>query len=214
MSMSSSISQIYPAASERSIRDLYDLSSRRRHPDRPWVVMTMISTADGAIAIDGNSAALGNAIDREIFLTLRRSAAVILVGGETVRSDAYSPVPDHQTLVVVSGSGNLGPNHEALHSASSTRVVSGPVIDIARELPGEVCVLEGGPSLNAQMLAADLVDEVCLTVAPRFPAGTIGRLAHGPMAGSEPWGLAHIAHDEGFVFLRYVRRRAGADRTS
>lgn len=186
---------------------MYDLSSRRRHPDRPWVVMTMISAADGAIAIDGHSASLGNPTDREIFLTLRRSAEVILVGGETVRSDAYSPVPDHQTLVVVSSSGNLGPNHDALHAAASTRVVSGSILEITRDLPGEVCVLEGGPSLNAQMLAADLVDEVCLTVAPRFPAGTVGRLAQGPFAGLRPWDLGHIAENEGFVFLRYVRQR-------
>lgn len=210
--MSVKISQIFPTPSERSIEDLYDLSSRRRHPDRPWVIMTMISTADGAIAIDGNSAGLSNATDREIFLTLRRSAAVILVGGETVRSDAYSPVPNHQSLVIVSNSGNLGPNHEALHAATSTRIVTGSVVDITRNLPGEVCVLEGGPSLNAQMLAADLVDEVCLTVSPRFPAGTVGRLAQGPMAGVEPWSLAHIAEDAGFVFLRYVRQRSIQER--
>ena len=169
--------------------------------------MTMISAADGAIAVDGFSAALGNVTDREIFLTLRRAAQVILVGGETVRSDAYSPVPEHQTLVVVSNSGNLGPNNDALHQSASTRVVSGLVADITRDLPGEVCVLEGGPSLNAQMLAADLVDEVCLTVAPRFPAGTVGRLAHGPLAGLEPWDLAHVAEHDGFIFLRYLRNR-------
>lgn len=169
--------------------------------------MTMISAADGAIAVDGLSAALGNATDREVFLTLRRAAQVILVGGETVRSDAYSPVPEHQTLVVVSNSGNLGPNNDALHRSASTRLVSGLVTDITRDLPGEVCVLEGGPSLNAQMLAADLVDEVCLTVAPRFPAGTVGRLAHGPLAGLEPWDLAHIAEQDGFIFLRYLRNR-------
>ena len=186
---------------------MYDVSSRRRHLDRPWVALTMISAADGAISVNGYSAALGNETDREIFLTLRRSAQTILVGGETVRSDAYSPVPDHQTLVIVSTSRELGPNHDALLQAPSTRVVSGLITDIVGDLPGDVCVLEGGPSLNAQMLAADLVDEVFLTVAPRFPAGTVGRLAHGPLAGLEPWDLAHIAEDQGFIFLRYLRNR-------
>lgn len=206
--MVATVSQIYPTPSRESIADLYDISSRKRHHDRPWVVMTMISAADGAIAVDGHSAALGNPTDREIFLTLRRSAHVILVGGETVRADAYSPVPDHQILVVVSQSGHLGPNHEALIAAPSTRVVSGSIVDITRDLPGAICVLEGGPSLNGQMLAADLVDEVCLTLAPRFPAGTAARLAHGPLAGSETWELGHIAEDEGFVFLRYLRHRS------
>lgn len=199
--------QVFPVAGLRPVAELYDLSTRRRHPDRPWVVLTMISAADGSIAVNGHSAALGNDTDRAIFLTLRRSAQVILVGAETVRADNYSPVPDHQRLVVVSSSGDLGARHETLLASTATTVVAGDVGDITRSLTGEVCVLEGGPSLNAQMLAADLVDEVCLTLAPRFPAGTVGRLAHGPLAGVEPWSLAHIAEDAGFVFLRYLRQR-------
>lgn len=191
----------------RSVAELYDLSTRRRHRHRPWVVLTMISAADGSIAVDGHSAGLGNDTDRAIFSTLRRAAQVILVGGATVRADSYSPVPDHQQLVVVSASGNLGTNNDRLQASSSTSVVTGDVTEIAGNLSGEVCVLEGGPSLNAQMLAADLVDEVCLTLAPRFPAGTVGRLAHGPMADLEPWSLAHIAEDAGYVFLRYLRQR-------
>lgn len=198
--------QVFPVAGPRPVADLYDLSTRRRHADRPWVVLTMISAADGSIAVEGHSAALGNETDRAIFLTLRRAAQVILVGAETVRADSYSPVPDHQRLVVVSSSGDLGTHHEELHAAPSTTVVAGDVVDITRSLAGDVCVLEGGPSLNAQMLAADLVDEVCLTLAPKFPAGTVGRLAHGPLAGVEPWSLAHIAEDAGFVFLRYLRQ--------
>ncbi|MFM7127719.1 MAG: dihydrofolate reductase family protein [Actinomycetota bacterium] len=207
MSSSPVVQQVFPVAEPRSVAELYDLSTRRRHPDRPWVVLTMISAADGSIAVNGHSAALGNDTDRAIFLTLRRSAQVILVGAATVRADSYSPVPDHQQLVVVSSSGDLGANHEKLHAATSTTVVAGDIGDITRGLTGEVCVLEGGPSLNAQMLAADLVDEVCLTLAPRFPAGTVGRMAHGPLAGVEPWSLAHIAEDAGFVFLRYLRQR-------
>ncbi|MFM8382615.1 MAG: dihydrofolate reductase family protein [Actinomycetota bacterium] len=207
MSSSPVVQQVFPVAEPRSVAELYDLSTRRRHPDRPWVVLTMISAADGSIAVNGHSAALGNDTDRAIFLTLRRSAQVILVGAATVRADSYSPVPDHQQLVVVSSSGDLGANHEKLHAATLTPVVAGDIGDITRGLTGEVCVLEGGPSLNAQMLAADLVDEVCLTLAPRFPAGTVGRMAHGPLAGVEPWSLAHIAEDAGFVFLRYLRQR-------
>jgi len=201
------VQQVFPVAGPRPVAELYDLSTRRRHADRPWVVLTMISAADGSIAVNGHSAALGNDTDRAIFLTLRRSAHVILVGAETVRADSYSPVPDHQRLVVVSSSGDLGTHHEKLHAATSTTVVAGDVSEITRSLSGDVCVLEGGPSLNAQMLAADLVDEVCLTLAPKFPAGTVGRMAHGPLAGVEPWSLAHIAEDAGFVFLRYLRQR-------
>jgi 5-amino-6-(5-phosphoribosylamino)uracil reductase len=196
---------LHPHPGQVTIAEAYDLSGRRRHPDRPWVVMSMIATGDGAVAIEGASHLLGGPADRDVFLHLHRSADTVFVGAETVRADGYSPLPSHQTLVVMSSSGDLGRHHDALLAAGNTRVVAGDVRDVVSTLPGEVCALEGGPSLNGQMLGADLVDEVWLTVAPRFVAGRSDRLAEGAWAMREPWHLAHVAHDAGFVFLRYLR---------
>ena len=39
---------------------------------------------------------------------------------------------------------------------------------------------EGGPSLNGQLAAADLVDEWCVTVAPMIVAGDSKRIVSGP----------------------------------
>jgi riboflavin biosynthesis pyrimidine reductase len=158
---------IHPRVDDVPVEVAYDLSGRPRPEDRPWVVMSMISTADGAVSLEGNSALLGGPTDREIFLHLHRSADSVLVGAETVRQDGYTPLPSHQVLVVVSETGDLGRNAAALTAAGNTRIVGGDVRDIVRDLPGRLCVLEGGPNLNAQMLAADLVDEICLTIAPR-----------------------------------------------
>ena len=44
---------------------------------------------------------------------------------------------------------------------------------------------EGGPRLFGDLVAADLVDELCLTVAPVLAAGEAGRIAVGP-SGSPP----------------------------
>ena len=44
---------------------------------------------------------------------------------------------------------------------------------------------EGGPSLHGALIAADAVDELCLTVAPLLAGGTAGRIARGP-AGAAP----------------------------
>ena len=160
---------------------------------------------DGAVSIEGASHLLGGPADRDVFLHLHRSADAVFVGAETVRADGYSPLPSHQTLVVMSSSGDLGRHHDSLIGAGNTRIVAGDVRDIVATLPGHVCALEGGPSLNGQMLGADLVDEVWLTVAPRFVAGRSDRVAEGAWAMREPWHLAHVAHDDGFVFLRYLR---------
>lgn len=196
---------LLPDARAVSVEEAYDGAHRRRRPGRPWVVLSMISSADGAITLDGSSGPLGSAADQAVFLHLHRSADAVLVGAETVRRDVYQPLPPHQLLVVVSASGDLGRQTKALLDAGNTRIVSGDVRDIVADLPGEVCVLEGGPALNGQMFAAELVDEVCLTLAPRFISGRSLRLAEGPFAARDPWHLAHVCEEDGFVFLRYLR---------
>lgn len=196
---------LHPEFGPITVDEAYDGSHRRRHDGRPWVVMSMISTADGATALDGSSGALGGDTDKAVFLHLHRSADAVLVGAETVRRDGYSPLPPHQTLVIVSASGDLGPRGQALVDAGNTRIVEGDVRKIVADLDGDVCVLEGGPGLNGQMLAADLVDEACVTLAPRFVAGRSLRLAEGTFAARDPWRLAHVAECEGFLFLRYLR---------
>jgi 5-amino-6-(5-phosphoribosylamino)uracil reductase len=65
---------------------------------------------------------------------------------------------------------------------------------------------EGGPVLFGQLIAADAVDELCLTVAPLLAGGTAGRISHGP-AGGHPrrLELAGVLHEAGVLLLRYRR---------
>jgi riboflavin biosynthesis pyrimidine reductase len=65
---------------------------------------------------------------------------------------------------------------------------------------------EGGPSLFGQLLAADAVDELCLTVSPLLVGGSAGRISRGP-DGSPPRGmaLAGALHQDGSMFLHYRR---------
>lgn len=65
---------------------------------------------------------------------------------------------------------------------------------------------EGGPSLLGQLVAADAVDELCLTVAPLLAGGTAERIAHGPEGtAARPMQLAGVLHAEGSLLLRYRR---------
>lgn len=67
---------------------------------------------------------------------------------------------------------------------------------------------EGGPTLLAELVAADLVDELCLTVSPRFAGAQPQSSLTGPvtsLAVPRSLSLAHaLAHDD-FLFLRYGR---------
>jgi riboflavin biosynthesis pyrimidine reductase len=67
---------------------------------------------------------------------------------------------------------------------------------------------EGGPHLFSSLLAADRVDELCLTLSPFLEAGTAGRItAPGPHAGW-PMRLGHTFAAGNMLFLRYFRDRS------
>ena len=68
---------------------------------------------------------------------------------------------------------------------------------------------EGGPSLLGDLLAADLVDELCLTTSPLVVGGPVGRLVH-----LEAWidpprdlELGHLLHSDGVLLGRWLVRR-------
>lgn len=58
---------------------------------RPWLLVNMITSLDGAITIDGRSGGLGRPADRAMFSALRAVADVILVGAGTARAEGYGP---------------------------------------------------------------------------------------------------------------------------
>lgn len=65
---------------------------------------------------------------------------------------------------------------------------------------------EGGPSINAQLVADDLVDEWCLTLAPTALGGDAPRIVHGPgSSAAHDLQLAHVLEDAGVLLLRYER---------
>lgn len=65
---------------------------------------------------------------------------------------------------------------------------------------------EGGPGVLAQVVAAGLLDELCLTLSPTLLAGHSTRILAGPPVPVPPeLTLAHALRDEDFLFLRYTR---------
>lgn len=78
----------------------------------------------------------------------------------------------------------------------------------------EVALCEGGPRLLAQLVAAAVVDELCLTVSPLLAGGDSPRiLTGGGLAGPVRLVLDAALEDDGFLLLRYLtaRERAQAE---
>ncbi|GAA3889517.1 pyrimidine reductase family protein [Leifsonia kafniensis] len=66
---------------------------------------------------------------------------------------------------------------------------------------------EGGPHLFGDLLAADCVDELCLSLSPVLDAGNAGRIAVSAAATPRPMRLLHSFAAGDMLFLRYGRAR-------
>ncbi len=104
--------------------ELYPADPRPAPADRPWVMVNMVASADGATSVDGVSADLGGAGDRLVFRAIRASCDWIVAAAGTVRAEHYRiprPAPEvadrriatgrtpAARLAVVSTSANLDP---------------------------------------------------------------------------------------------------------
>jgi riboflavin-specific deaminase-like protein len=79
------------AVDDRDVEAAYGDIATRRHDDRPYVVVNMVASADGAISVDGKTKAMSSDADRHVFHFLRSLADVVLVGAQTVRAERYGP---------------------------------------------------------------------------------------------------------------------------
>lgn len=61
----------------------------RAPPERPYLVLNMVSSLDGKAAIDWRTKGLSTELDRELFHHLRTQADAVLVGAGTVRIERY-----------------------------------------------------------------------------------------------------------------------------
>lgn len=57
--------------------------------DRPYVMLNMVSTADGRATLEGRAGPIGNQADRELFHDLRTRTDAVLVGAGTARLEGY-----------------------------------------------------------------------------------------------------------------------------
>ncbi len=142
----------------------------------------------------------------------------------------------HPTLAVVSSRLALPPTHPALRDApvrplvltheaapahardalagvADVLLVGSGTVDArqvravleARGLRQVLC--EGGPHLFGTLLAADAVDELCLTLSPVLEGGRAGRIAVGPDETPRRMNLAGVIAAGDMLLLRYLRAR-------
>lgn len=191
------------------LADLDDaaLAAAYEPPRLPWLRVNFVSTLDGAAqGADGLSGGINNAADKRAYDAMRARADVVVVGAGTARDEGYG-VPD-VPILLVSRHADVpeklrGADRGRVLLATTARADG---LAEARDLLGDdnvwVCgdeavdhhawaarlaqrglreqLCEGGPSLFTSLLAAGVVDELCLSVVPGLVAGERSRITHGP----------------------------------
>jgi riboflavin-specific deaminase-like protein len=218
---------------------------------RPYLVLNMVASVDGAATLTGRSGPLSNPADRQLFHELRTQVDAIMVGAGTVRVERYGRLVEDPRLrerragrglasdplaVVVSGRLTLTPELPLLADPHSRVVVltasqaeltgCAAQVSYLRSEPGQeldLAVLlgrlrtefgvrsvlcEGGPTLNAALLPAGLVDELFLAVAPMLTGGPEALTIVERTSLAEPVGLdlVWLLESQGCLFARYALR--------
>jgi len=121
--------------------------------------------------------------------------------------------PDGRPLVLTVAAADPG-RRRALEGVADVHVVGDEQVDWARAfallhtvLDARVVLCEGGPRTIGQLVADDLLDELCLTIAPALVAGDGPRIARGPAVAGRRLSLARVLAADDHLFVRYLRDR-------
>jgi 5-amino-6-(5-phosphoribosylamino)uracil reductase len=127
-----------------------------------------------------------------------------LAADDQLVTDAVSP-----TVLVTCAAADAG-RRAALAAAGVEVLVCGDddvdlraAVDALAERGLTQLLCEGGPSLFSAALAAGVVDELDLSIAPLLAGGAPGVLGTGALPVPVPARLVQVLEEDGYLFTRY-----------
>lgn len=220
--------------SDEDLRRAYDFPDARPWV-RGSMVSTLDGVMRGP---DGSSRSIASAADRRVFSLLRMTADVVLVGAGTVRAERYGPsrrpiaivsgrldlnpamplfserTASTPRTIILTTAGAAAHPPEGLERLADIVCCGDNTVDLAVAI-GELHArglgrihCEGGPTLLGSLAAADLIDEVLLTLTPALMGG--GDADHiltvdGGLHPALHLRTRQVLEEDGTVFLRVSR---------
>jgi diaminohydroxyphosphoribosylaminopyrimidine deaminase / 5-amino-6-(5-phosphoribosylamino)uracil reductase len=148
---------------------------------RPFVTYKVAVSLDGRVRVPGTRWVTGED-SRRLVHVLRAQSDAVAVGMGTVRWD--NPRLDARDVPVVRQPRRIAFGRGPLPDGSELELRSGPLREELGQLASEgvqSILLEGGPTLAAAFLEAELVDKLLVFVAPRLSGDGPGMLEGLPL---------------------------------
>jgi riboflavin biosynthesis pyrimidine reductase len=199
---------------------------------RNWVFANFVASLDGVVSVEtagesGHIISGDNASDRFVMGLLRAAADAVVIGAGTFRKTpraTWQPdeiCPEHATdfaalratlglrprpeLLVLSASGSVGETSD-LHVLRGQMSATEALAKI-RTRGHQTILVEGGPSLLAQLINDRLLDEIFLTRSPmlfgRHTGDSRKSLVDG-IVDTQPLRLVSLRRDASHLFTRYA----------
>ena len=152
------------------------------------MAMNFAVTLDGRASIGGVSGPIGSKTDTAMLAGLRKRFDAVMIGAGTMRAERYANL-DKRLVVVESGGGEWTDLADLLGSLHEEGV--------------RAVMCEGGPTLHGSLQAANLVDELFLTIAPKLTGSGAPNILEGGLDEVAELELAWLLEQDGELFARY-----------
>jgi riboflavin biosynthesis pyrimidine reductase len=129
-------------------------------------------------------------------------------------SHLIASAPPHARTIILT-TAQSPPDRRAVLARHADVIVAGQeavdlkaAVDALTDRGYRRMLAEGGPHLLAGLVAAGLLDELCLTIGPLLAGPGASRIVAGALlpVSPIPLTLALLLEDDGFLFCRYTRR--------
>ena len=163
------------------------------------VLANLVLGSDGSTSLDGSSKSLSSTEDRRRFHELRTRASVILIGGNTARTEPYAttPVP----LVVITRSGNIPESVRGNSKAQIWELDPVSAIEKAQKEFGGDVLVEGGMGLVEELLVRNQIDELYLSLSKKSGGENVYDLS----ALTRDFTVESSEKIDGETFLKLIR---------